>query len=264
MPVNTLQPVNVLISSRNRPIYLWTCLDALYRHTHYPHRFHLVDMASDDPAAFDVISSFERRRMFEQVVHAEENDPQFMCDLILAQLDAWGPYFVYMEGDAIIEAGEPCWLSRMVALMESHPRLAMLGSAIDKSDFVDPEEVDYLRGARAEGVWRALIKADSPERLQSIDAASGAPLFRPHNPAGRLLLLRTDALRDVGLAEDYALDAKLRAAGWETGIAAQVRHRHLSLIQIFDYPDYDIEARHAYMRGENVASALQRLSPPSA
>jgi hypothetical protein len=42
---------------------------------------------------------------------------------------------------------------------------------------------------------------------------------------------------------------KLRDAGYETGIATGVRHRHLylSLLNLFDYPDYDTASRNAFV-----------------
>ena len=61
-------------------------------------------------------------------------------------------------------------------------------------------------------------------------------------------MMRTDAVRETGLWPDGALDRKLSERGYETGIATQVRHRHLSLLHIYDYPDYDYEQRHAFYK----------------
>jgi hypothetical protein len=251
--------IAVLISSRNRPLYLWACLDALYRGTQAPHRFILVDMASTDPLVAQVIHGFDRRGMFDLVLHMPGNDPALLADFIFRSLPEWAPAFAYVESDVVVEVAEPCWLSRMTALMQAHPALAMLGSAIDRRDFVDPVRVAALRRHESEARWRALIKADSPERLQDTAAANGKLLFRPHNPAGRLLMLRTDAVAQVGLAQDGELDLKLRQRGYETAIATQVRHRHLSLAQVYDYPDYDLDARDRYMAGSH-QSRLRHLS----
>jgi len=73
-------------------------------------------------------------------------------------------------------------------------------------------------------------------------------LVYPHNPPGRLLLMRSRTLALVGAGTDGALDRKFRDAGYETGIATGVRHRHLSLLNLFDYPDYDIVNRDSFMR----------------
>ena len=63
------EPLTILISSRDRPLYLWTCLDPLYRNTKAPHCFALVEMASSDPLAAQVVTGFERRGMFDGHAH---------------------------------------------------------------------------------------------------------------------------------------------------------------------------------------------------
>jgi hypothetical protein len=239
--------ITVLISSRNRPLYLWACLDALYRGTQARHRFILVDMASSDPLVAQVLKGFERRGMFDQVIHMPWNDSALLVDYISRSLPEWSPFFAYVESDVVVDVAQPCWLTHMTALMQEHSSLAMLGSAIDRRDFVQPADVERLRRDESEARWRGLIKADSPERFQDIAHANGAKLFRPHNPAGRLLLLRTEALAKVGLASDGELHRRFREHGYDTAIATEVLHRHLSLIQVFDYPDYELEIRDRYM-----------------
>jgi hypothetical protein len=259
-------PLTVLISSRNRPLYLWACLDALYARTRFPCKFILVDMASDDPWVEKVIAGFERRGMFHQILRSPQNNLNVLAELVFREIGNWGPYFAYIESDVVVEDTEPCWLERMVALMDANPRLAMLGSAIDKRDFLEPAAIEHLREDRDEAHWRALIKADSPERGQDIASAEGKPLFSPHNPAGRLLMLRSEAIMKVGVAKDAVLDRLMREAGYETAVATQIRHRHLSLVQIFDYPDYDMSARDQFMsKGDESirasASGRIRVSP---
>lgn len=239
--------VPVLISARNRPLYLWATLDNLYRCTRYPHKFILLDMASDDPLVRRIVAGFERRGMFHEIVWAERNDPKILWSTIWRINGSGAPYLGYIESDVIIEPINPCWLECLVGLMERNPRLAMLGAAIDRSDFVDMERARSLEAHMPAPQLRALIKADSPERMQDLSCASGADIFRPHNPAGRLLLLRNSALREVGPGTDGQLDSKFIAAGFETGIATAVRHRHLSLLHIFDYPDYETDARNIFM-----------------
>ncbi len=241
------KPITVLISSRNRPLYLWACLDALYRGTHTAHRFVLIDMASTDPQIAPVIAGFDRRGMFDQVIHMPRNDSTLLADYVFRALDELSPLFAYVESDVVVEATTPCWLSRMTALMEANTALAMLGSAIDRADFVDPDGFAHLRGDMSESRWRASVKADSPERAQDTASANGATLFRPHSPAGRLLMLRTQAIAEVGLTSDSQLDRRLRQRGYDTAIAADVRHRHLSLMNLFDYPAYDFDSRDRYM-----------------
>lgn len=241
--------VTVIVSSRNRPIYLWACLDALYRLTRYPCRVVLVDMASDDPLVKGVITAFRRRGLLGEVAIMPQNDPAMLVRFILSRLDKLDPYFVYIESDAVILERSDCWLDAMVRIMDEHPKMAMLGSAIDLRDFVELDAAAELEPDMDPLTLRALVKADSPERQQRLDDVQGQPIFYPHNPAGRLMMLRTDAVKEVGLTVDRLLDTQFRAAGYDTAIATSVRHRHLLLLHIFDEPHYDIAARNAYMAG---------------
>ena len=132
-------PIAVVIQSRNRPLYLWASLDALFRHTTFPHRFVLVDMASEDPLVRQVVRGFERRGMFSEVVWMPRNSWSELCAFLEQRLPVLGEYAAYVESDVVVAEMEPCWLSIFVGLMRANPRLAMLGSVIDKRDFVDLE-----------------------------------------------------------------------------------------------------------------------------
>jgi hypothetical protein len=245
--------VPILILSKDRPHYLWAALDNFYRATRYPHSFVLLDMASSDPEVRRVVTGFERRGMFDEVIWSKRNHPDVIWNTIWRISESGAPYVGYLESDVIIEPSDPCWLERLVRLMQRNPRLAMLGAAIDRDDFVDPETARRLERRMPEAQLRALIKFDSPERLQDVSCAAGADIFDPHNPAGRLLLVRADALREVGLVMDHLLHLRLRAAGYQTGTATTVRHRHLSLLNIFDYPHYDTAARNRFVAAAEVA-----------
>jgi hypothetical protein len=243
------QPITVFVHSRNRPVYLWASLDSLYRGTAYPHRFVFIDMASDDPLVRQVAAGFERRGMFAELVWLQTNNLRDFLAVVWERLPAIGPYVAHVETDVIVDVTEPCWLSRMAALMDANPRLAMLGAAIDTRDFVGLDAARRIEPAADECRLKNLIKFFSPERGQDFAAADGQAVFSPHNPAGRILLLRSEALAQVGAADDGRLHAKFIAAGYETGIAAGVLHRHLSLLHIYDYPEYDYDRRDAYFSG---------------
>jgi hypothetical protein len=242
------EPVTVLIVCYNRPLYLWACLDSLDRGTRYPHRFTLLDMASEDRLVDQVIAGFERRRMFSQVIRAPRNHPQELWKTLWSLVDGAGEFFGYVDGDVIVEDRDPCWLGAFVALMEQHPRLAMVGPAIDKRDFVSWERARALEPDIEGDRLADLIKLHSPERNQNVNRTDAHDLVYPHNPPGRLLLMRCTALTRIGAGTDGLLDRKFRDAGYETGIATGVRHRHLSLLNLFDYPEYDTVSRNPFYR----------------
>ncbi len=250
-------PVPVVVAFRNRPVYLWNCLDALYRHTQSPARFFLIDMASDDALIPQVVSGFQRRGMITEYIRMETNDPAHLIAWITAQLPDFGDVVAYVEGDAVLCDRSGCWLEEMASLMRDNPALAMLGAAIDKRDFVDPAEATALEPNLPAPHLAGLIKAHSPERDQLLPIEEETRIFHPHNPAGRLLLLRCAALQQVGVGEDWAMHRKFVDAGYQTGVSTRVSHRHMSLLHIFDYPDYDLAARNAYMTDLNRPQAEQ-------
>jgi hypothetical protein len=234
-----MEPVTVLIFSWNRPIFLWACLDSLYRYTRRPARFILIDNASDDPGVAAVIAGFARRGMFYCSERAEANLSRTAYLAMHRYRHLYGEYFVYIESDAVVFNTYPCWLSRLCALMDEHPRLMVLGSYIDPADFVDPVVARKVAPELDDARLAFLIKAHSPERRLS-PVPPVAPLIDPFNPPGRLLMMRTRLLDLPGIdgGDDAEIYQKVKEAGFEAAIATGVRHRHLSLLNFFDYPDY--------------------------
>jgi Predicted glycosyltransferases len=244
------QPVPVIIVSRNRALYLWACLDSLFKYTRHPSLFILGDNGSDEPLVRQVVEGFERRGMFHSVLFRPENDPDLLEVLVKAHLDLIGKYFAFVESDVMVLPQEPCWLSRYVTLMEADEKLAMLGSFIDQSDFVSVEEARRLEPTLPEKQLQFLIKSASPERRLPLDET---PIIYPspkwrYGVPGRLVIFRTDAVKklfDVNIRHlvDASFSEAFLAAGYRIGIAAHVRHRHLSLLNLFDYPQYDSTLR---------------------
>jgi hypothetical protein len=236
-------PVYVFILSWERPIYLWVALDSLYRRTKSPARFVLIDNGSQNPLVHSVIEAFERRSMFHAVHRMAENQPENLHRILDQYLPECGPTFCYVESDISIE--EPrtvCWLATMRALFDKRPKLAMLGSYIDVRDFADIESTRRLVPSLNDEEYSALVKANSPERTLS-ETPPSESVVSPFNPPGRLLMLRTEAIRTVGMRSDAALHHALQAQGWDTGISTTVLHRHLSLLHVFDEPSYDSVSR---------------------
>ena len=76
------EAIPIFIISRNRPLYLWACLDSLFKFTRYPHHFIFGDNGSDDPAVPRVIDGFRRRGMFHSELLRPENDPDLFETLV--------------------------------------------------------------------------------------------------------------------------------------------------------------------------------------
>jgi GT2 family glycosyltransferase len=237
--------VHVIIRSRNRPLYLWACLDSLYRGTQTACRFVFLDNGSTDAQVRSIVSGFERRGMFAAVHFMERNHAANQRMIVEQYRPAMGRYCVLVDADIVVEHTDPDWLQRMVAIMERDPRLGALGSMVDASDFIDPERARQVAPELPDDLIDQLIKARSPERRLPVSTAEH---MDPIPPAGRLLMLRTELFDSVGLPTgNLALCEAVRAAGYRTGIANGVRHRHLSLLNLFDYPDYDVKQLRRYL-----------------
>jgi hypothetical protein len=247
-------PVTVFIVSWGRPIYFWSCLDALFRLTRSRANFVLLDNAHPDPMTGEVIRGFERRGMFLEVVRFPTNSWENIRSAYLERLAGLGPLHVFMESDCVVGTREPCWLAAMRRIMEGSPRLGMLGSLIEPGDFVPAEVACKLTGGDMQEA-AFLAKLASPEREFLEDprwAESEADYFLTGlpcpiaNPPGRLLMLRTDVMLRIGLHVDGVMTRLMHDSGYLTGVTPRVRHRHLSLLNIFDYDGYDERQRQAF------------------
>jgi hypothetical protein len=237
--------VYVIIRSWNRPLYLWACLDSVYRGTQSACRFVFLDNGSTDALVRPIVSGFERRGMFAAVHFMERNHAANQRMIVEQYRPAMGRYCVLVDADIVVEKTEPDWLQRMVAIMERDPRLGALGSMVDASDFIDPQRARQVAPELSEELTDELIKARSPERRLPVSTAEH---MDPIPPAGRLLMMRAELLDSVGLPTgNLALCEAVQAAGYSTSIANGVRHRHLSLLNLFDYPDYDVKQLRRYL-----------------
>lgn len=250
------EPITIFIASFGRPIYLWSCLDSLWRCTRSPKRIVLLDNAHPDPLVGDVIAAFERRGLFADVRRFATNEFANIKTAYRAALEGIGPLHVYMESDVVVCERDGCWLGEMRRVMEHNPNIGMLGSLIDPRDFV-PQEVAMRLTGGDQAAARGLAKLASPERVFIDDETWSDPRrdFFPTEPPcplgnapGRLVMLRTDVMRETGFQLDTDMAADCRRRGLISAITPRVRHRHLSLLNIYDYQDYGPERRNQFFR----------------
>lgn len=233
----------IFVLSWNRPIYLWVCLDSLYRHTQAPHRIVLADNHSSDPLVARVIEGFERRGMFTAVHRCPDNDPRRFERLIEQYWDQIGDYLVLVEGDIEILPCEPCWLAKFVSYMDADQRLGCVGSRVYQPDFVDEIEARRLMPDLDQSNLDFLIKRNAPMRRYQ---STSQPLIAPHNPPLRLLMLRKQVYEQIGFGRDTVMHKRTIALGYKSMISTEVVHRHLSLLNIYDYWEYSHADQEAF------------------
>lgn len=231
----------VFILSWQRPLYLWACLDSLHKTTTVPCRFVLLDNASSDPLIGRVIDSFENRDFFYRVHRNDHNNAHALADALDDYKHELGEYFGFVESDVMVLSSRPCWLEEFQNRVGADPRIAMLGSLIDKADFIDPAWFSKRYPQFTEDEIEFLTKKSSAERQLSDEYAE--PLIDSLHPPGRLLFLRTEVVQRTGVLPDMRMSREVAALGYKYAIATRVRHRHLSLANPFDYPEYDKPTR---------------------
>jgi len=240
------EPITIFIASWGRPIYLWSCLDSLYRTIESPARVVLLDNAHPDPLIRQVIAGFERRELFAEVVRFSTNRFENITKAYEERLLDVGPWHVYMESDVVASCSHGCWLSEMYRIVQADPSIGMLGSLIDTHDFLDAEKAREIMSGDTHSA-EYLAKLNSPERAfigvpqwadESRDSFPTEPPCPIGNPPGRLMMLRTDIIREHGFQLDTPLAECFRKQGFRPAVTARVRHRHLSLLNVFDHTDY--------------------------
>jgi len=255
--------VTVFVTSWGRPLYLWACLDALFRLTRSGARFVLLDNAHPDPLVGEVIKGFWKRGMFEEVIRFDTNAFSNFTQAYQDRLSGIGNLHVYVESDCVIVDRPTCWLAEMRGIMERHPHIGFLGSVIDPVDFVDRDTALRLAGGDAKAA-EFLAKLASPERALRTEPSWSSPdreffVTDPPcplpNPPGRLMMLRTPLMQELGFQLDGSLAVLVRQRGLLPAVTPRVRHRHLSLLNVFDYGDYDEQHRNSYFFGIPAAGA---------
>lgn len=236
----------IFILSWERPLYLWACLDSLRRTTRTACRFVLLDNASQDPMVHRVIASFEARDFFHRVHRRSENSPHALMEALDEHKAELGDHFGFVENDVVVLPSEPSWLEEFQRLTAKDPKLAMLGSLIDQSDFIDPVWAAKRFPGLPEKQLEFLTKSKSTER--GLANHYSEELIDVINPPGRFLYYSTEAIRRTGDLPDYRMYLAMKELGYHCGIATRVRHRHLSLANAFDYPEYDALGRDAFFR----------------
>lgn len=187
----------IFILSWNRPLYLWSCLDSIYRHTNIPCKIIIADNNSEDALVKSVINGFERRGMFHAVHLYKDNDPFRLKKIVEEYWDEIENYFVFIESDIeILPTQESCWLEKMLTYMEADPQLGIVGSRVYQADFIDKEEARMVEPDLSEEGINFLIKINAPMRKYQ---PTNEALISPHNPPLRLLMLRKSLYKKLAL-----------------------------------------------------------------
>lgn len=241
------RPCNVFMLVHDRPIYNYMALDALCRATYHPHRLVVFHHPSGNPAVDQVLQAFLSRKVISEIIEIPGAAVSIvgLMEIAITRGLLDDEFFFWMEDDVVIEPDSRCWIDKMLDAFRADDQLAMVGSAIDPSDFIHPEELSAELGRKLTSAELQMIKANSPERHQRFE--NGRLPGEHQNPAGRLRGFRRAAISLEVVNNDRLMNAALLKQGWHTTTLENVRHRHMSLRVFYDYPDY-YERREAHLR----------------
>jgi len=221
------------ILSWERPIYLWACLDSLYRNTRRDVNFVLVDNNSQDPLIKSVIQGFVKRQMFHDVRMCRKNDPLRLRKLFRKYEKQIDEFFYFVESDCVVPES-PCWATEYERIYRAYPGTGMVGSFPLTDDFVDPELIREQSPAFSDEQIAFYSKSSSPARTREVDPSLEVLDDANLNPPGRLLLLDKKAVQECGIHCDSVMADTFRTEGYRCLFATRFRHRHLSLLNYFD------------------------------
>src|SRR4051812_33977932 len=162
-------PVDIILLAHDRLEHLEATVDALEARTRHPYRLTIVDNASE-PKVRTWLA--DNRHRFERVIFRPGNEhvPGFNHGIRATTSD---PY-VLSDPDIIVPDVEPCWLTRMLELVERHPDFGLIGMGleqfnrpavldplvIDPATVVDDELVETGIGTTFQFISRAALVTD--------------------------------------------------------------------------------------------------------
>jgi len=242
----------IFILCWNRPLYLWACLDSIYRHTKYPCKIIIADNNSTDPLIKKIINSFDRRGLFYKIHLYDDNDPFRLKKLVNEYQDEIGEYFVFIEGDIeIMPLEDGCWLQKFMSYMHENNNLASVGSRVYQDDFVSMQDAQSLIPDANKIELEFLIKAKAPMRYYNKTKHKARKLIDPHNAPLRLLMIRKSAYNQIEFGKDSFIYKSFKKLGFDAMISTEVVHRHLSLLNIYDYYEYSSIERNAFFNKQS-------------
>ena len=200
--------VTVLMPVYNGTRYLREAIDSILKQTFEDFEFLIIDDASTDESANEILSYSDKRIRF---VQNESNVGQVRCQNIGLDL-ARGKYIARLDQD---DSSLATRLHRQVDLMESEHRLAVVGTWMSKVDD-NGHEIDLWRG-----------KVDDPADYLFTSLTNSLPLYHPS------VMFRRDAVMSVNgydeslpYCEDQDLWRRLALAGYEARVIPEPLTRY--------------------------------------
>lgn len=134
-----IQPISILMATYERDYLLKRVVDTIYKRTRYPYRLFVVDSNSQTDDTRHLLKHLKKLGKVFEHIFLDKNDglPQ--------ALNAGFPYvqselFITTQDDLIPPDLQPCWLERLVHLIEKYPDYGAICMRIQRTCRLEIDE----------------------------------------------------------------------------------------------------------------------------
>ncbi len=118
--------VDILLITFNRLAFTKITIDSIIKRTKYPYRLIVVDNNSTDNGTKSYLRELKCTGKINALILNKENIGLEKALNVGLRIVQSSPYFITVDNDCIAPDLEPCWLERMVALMDQHKEFGAL------------------------------------------------------------------------------------------------------------------------------------------
>lgn len=221
-----MSAIDVVILTYNRFNYLQKTIQSLVERTKYPYRLIVIDNNSNDKRVKKYLYQRKKEGTISELIVNSEN-------LILK---GWmkginrvkSEYFAITDPDIIVPQLKPCWLTQLVNMMKSFPKLARIGLSLDPCDV--PSCWTKKQAKRLAFRTGPFFNRDYALKIKDIDTT--------------MQLIRTKCFKKMSASEKTEINADFwkKFHNFGLSVAAQnIIARHLGWNEYKDYPEYLME-----------------------
>ena len=156
-----IQPISILMVTYERDYLLKRAINALYERTRYPYRLFVVDNNSKTDETKNTLKYFKKiGKVFEHIFLDENVGLPAALNAGFSHMQS--EYFITTQDDLIPPDLQPCWLERLVHLIEKYPEYGAICMRIQRTCRLEIDEnrelIDTVKSVPS--VFRIQRKSD--------------------------------------------------------------------------------------------------------
>jgi hypothetical protein len=223
-----MQPIDVVILCHERPRYLEATLESLRENTRHPFSVIAVDNAGRDPAVSRILERFQGMGVVRKAVRLESNIG--MRGWYYGIREVVSPLFALSDPDVLFPGGRPCWLTRLVDILEKHPDIFRAALSLDGTNL--PPCWNRREGRRL--CFRTGPRFRENDDLKLVHAITTPQLIRKK--------IFDAIVFEEGTPIELAFWKRFRKHGFSVAVQS-LRAVHLGWNEYFEEPEYLLAKR---------------------